>query len=137
MNFEVLKKSHVKRNIIIGVGVVLIISAVILNFTRARYRITQSIPLVNGTINYIPYDFKMVAMYQENDSGEYIEIDTMPSSGYVINEEQSYCTIDGENKDDNANLYTNSNGEHVIANLQKGSKCYLYFDEYVETIRDA
>ena len=85
MKLETLKKSHVKRNILIGVVIVLIISAIILNFTKAKYRITQSIPLVNGTINYTPYDFKMVAMYQKEDSGEYVEIDTMPSSGYVIN----------------------------------------------------
>lgn len=49
MPFETLKKSHVKRNILIGVVIVLIISAVILNFTKAKYRVTQSIPLVNGT----------------------------------------------------------------------------------------
>ena len=50
MEFETLKKSHVKRNIIIGAVGVLIISAIILNFTRAKYRVTESIPLVNGTI---------------------------------------------------------------------------------------
>ena len=127
MNFETLKKSHLKRNIIIGVIAVLIISAVILNFTKAKYRVTQSIPLVNGTINYTPYDFKMVAMYQENDNGDYVEIEKMPSSGYVINEEKSYCEINGE-KDNNAKLAT-VNGNHTIANLQKGTKCYLYFDE--------
>ena len=37
MDFEVLKQSHLKRNIIIGVAVVAIISAVILNFTRAKH----------------------------------------------------------------------------------------------------
>ena len=52
MEFETLKQSHLKRNIMIGVVAVLIISAVVLNFTRAKYRVTQSIPLVNGTINY-------------------------------------------------------------------------------------
>ena len=135
MKLETLKKSHVKRNILIGVVIVLIISAIILNFTKAKYRITQSIPLVNGTINYTPYDFKMVAMYQKEDSGEYVEIDTMPSSGYVINETKSYCTADGKNKDQDAILYTNDNGEHVIGNLQKNSKCYLYFDKEI-SIRD-
>ena len=131
MKIETLQKSHLKRDIIIGVITVLIISAVILNFTRAKYRTTQSIPLVNGTINYKPYDFKMIAMYQENDDGEYEEIDVMPSSGYTINEEMSYCTVDNLDKDTEAKLYTNSNDEHVIANLQKGSKCYLYFDKKI------
>ena len=137
MKIETLKKSYLKRNIIIGVVAVLIISAVILNFTRAKYKVTQSIPLVNGTINYIPYDFKMIAMYQENDNGEYENIDIMPNSGYIIDELQSYCTVDGKNKDENARLYTNTSGEHVISNLQKGSKCYLYFDKYRQpTLQD-
>ena len=128
MEIETLKRSHLKRNILIAVGVVLIISAVILNFTRAKYRVTQSIPLVNGVINYTPYDFKIIAMYQENNSGEYVEIDEMPSSGYVINENESYCTVDGENKDNDAILYTDNEEQHVINGLKKNSKCYLYFD---------
>ena len=127
MNFETLKRSHLKRNIIIGVIVVAIISAIVLNFTRAKYKVTQSIPLVNGTINYLPYDFKMIAMYQENDNGEYVEIEKMPSSGYIINEEKSYCEVNGE-KDNNAILKTIS-GNHTFSNLQKGTKCYLYFDK--------
>ena len=52
MTFETLKKSHLKRNILIAVVVVAIISAVVLNFTRAKYRTTQSMPLLNGTILY-------------------------------------------------------------------------------------
>ena len=66
MNFETLKKSHLKRNIIIGVVAVLVVSAVILNFTRAKYRVTQSIPLVNGTINYSLADINIVAMRKCN-----------------------------------------------------------------------
>ena len=57
MNFEVIKRSHVKRNILIGVLVVLILTAIILTFTKAKYKITESIPLVNGTINYELSDF--------------------------------------------------------------------------------
>ena len=52
MKIETLNRSHLKRNIIIGVLIVCIIAAIILNFTRAKYWVTESIPLVNGTINY-------------------------------------------------------------------------------------
>ncbi len=135
MEFEVLKRNHLKRNIIIAVIVISIISAIILNFTSAKYRVTDSIPLINGTINYKPYDFKLMAMYQEQD-GEYVEVDKMPSSGYVINEEKSYCTIDNVNKDEESVLYTNDNGEHVISGLKKNSKCYLYFDEGAKFLKD-
>ncbi len=44
MKFELLKQSYLKRNILIGVVVVLILAAIILTFTRAKYRTTQSIP---------------------------------------------------------------------------------------------
>ena len=44
MEFEVLKRNHLKRNIIIGLIAVLLISVVILNFTKAKYRVTESLP---------------------------------------------------------------------------------------------
>ena len=77
-----------------------LITAIILNFTRAKYRVTQSIPLVTGTIHYTPYDFKMVAMYQMNETGEYVSIDKVPTSGYALNTEESYCIVDGKKDDD-------------------------------------
>ena len=76
MNFEVLKRSHLKRNIVIGVIVVAVISAVILNFTRARYRVTESIPLVNGTINYTPYDLNITAIYIDGIEAEELDSNT-------------------------------------------------------------
>ena len=128
MKIETLKKSHLKRNIIIGVGVILIISAVILNFTRAKYRTTQSIPLVNGTINYTPADFNAVAIYVHGDSG-YTKTDTIPD-GYVLNESESYCTVNGE-EDINISLSydTSTKSLSVTPMTTKGTKCYLYFDE--------
>ena len=130
MSFEKLKRSHLKRNIVIGVAGITIISTIVLNFTKAKYRVTQSIPLASGTINYNLADLNVIALFQESESGQYQEINIMPSSGYTINEEKSYCEVNGV-KDSNAKLYTNSEQEHVIANLQKGTKCYLYFDEKV------
>ena len=129
MNFEILKRSHLKRNIIIGVVAVLIISAVILNFTRAKYRVTESIPLVNGTINYSLADLNAVAIYVNGDNG-YTKADTIPESGYVLNEEESYCTIDG-NRDDNISLSydVTTKSLSVTPMTTRGTKCYLYFDE--------
>ena len=132
MEFKVLKRNNIKRNVIIVIFIIVIISAVILNYTLAKYRVTDSVPIIHSEINYTPYDFKIMAMYQEDDTGEYIEIEQMPSSGYVINEEKSYCTLDNVNKDNEAKLYTNDNGEHVFSGLKKSSKCYLYFDEYIQ-----
>ena len=120
----------------IGVVVVAIISAVILNFTRAKYRVTQSIPLVNGTINYSLADLNAVAIYINTDSG-YTKSDTIPESGYVLNEEESYCTVNGE-KDASISLSydTTTKSLSVTPMTTKGTKCYLYFDTKPITIQD-
>ena len=129
MKIEILKKSHLKRNIIIGVVVVAIISAVILNFTRAKYRTIQSIPLVNGTINYSLADLNTVAIYINGDNG-YTKSDAIPESGYVLNEEESYCTVNGEEDTSVSLSYdTVTKSLSVTPMTTKGTKCYLYFDE--------
>ena len=63
MTYETLKRSHVKRNILIAVVIVVILSAIILTFTKAKYRTTESMPLLNGTINYTLADLNIVEMY--------------------------------------------------------------------------
>ena len=127
MEFEVLHRSKKKKFIIAGCFLVVILAAVVIGFTFARYRVARSIPLASGTINYVPYDFSILAMYQLNEDGGYDEITTMPdASSYSINTEKSYCNVNGT-KDNNAVLET-IDGHHTIANLQVGSKCYVYFD---------
>ena len=77
MDFEVLKRGHVKRNIIVAVIIVLILSAIILTFTRAKYKTTTSIPLVNGTINYDLSDLNLIGVYiQEGE--EYKQTNEIP-----------------------------------------------------------
>ena len=122
MKFEVLKQSHLKRNIIIGVAAVLIISAIILNFTRAKYRTTQSIPLVNGTINYSLADLNIVAITVDGES-----VDTIPEGNYELTEE-SYCTVNGE---ENSNISISYEADTQLLTVTpfttKGTKCYLDF----------
>ena len=132
MKIETLKKSHLKRNIIVGVVVVLIISAIILNFTKAKYRVTQSIPLVNGTINYSLPDLNIVAITVDGES-----VDTIPDGNYELTEE-SYCTVNGE-KDSNTKISYDSNTKtlNVMPFKTKGTKWYLDFTKVnsaVETI---
>ena len=128
MNFEVLKRSHVKRNILIGVIIVLILSAVILTFTRAKYKITESMPLVNGTINYELSDFNLIGAYiQEGDS--YTQVDEIPTSGYEFNVEKSYCTVNNENINATLNYDMETQNLTITPLTTKGTKCYLYFEE--------
>ena len=129
MKFEVLKKNHLKRNIIIFVLVIGIIVAVVLNFTRAKFRTTESIPLVNGTINYELSDLNLIGVYLQGDDG-YTKSDTIPESGYALNEEESYCTVNGE---EDTSIHVSYDMDTKLLTVTpmttKGTKCYLYFDE--------
>ena len=128
MNFEVIKRSHVKRNILIGVLVVLILTAIILTFTKAKYKITESMPLVNGTINYELSDLNLIGAYiQEGE--EYKQVNEIPTSGYKFNSEKSYCTVNGENINATINFDIETQTLSVVPLTKKGTKCYLYFDE--------
>ena len=125
MKFEVIKRSHVKRNILISVVVVLVLSAIILTFTRAKYRTTQSMPLLNGTINYTLADLNIVAMYVDGE-----QVDTVPDGKYTLTSE-SYCTNEDNEKDESITISYDSEtkGLSVSPMTKKGTKCYLYFVE--------
>ena len=129
MKIETLKKSHLKRNIIIGVVVVAIISTVILNFTRAKYKTTQSIPLVNGTINYSLPDLNIVGLYIDGE--EVTELDS--SKTYTLDTTQSTCTYKNGSAIDNLTLNYDSTTKafSITPYTTKGTKCTLYFNEKV------
>ena len=129
MKYEVLKRCHVKRNIIIAVVIVFVLSAIILTFTRAKYKTTASIPLVNGTINYDLSDLNLIGVYiQEGE--EYKQTNEIPSSGYEFNSEESYCTVNNE-RDNTIILSFDMTTQNLTVTplTKKGTKCYLYFDE--------
>ena len=126
MEYEVLKRSHLKRNIIIAVLVVSLISSLILNFTQAKYRTTESIPLIQGTINFSPSDLNLMAVYL-NKNGDTISSDKVPHVGYTLNTEQSICEVNDVEDETIEIVYENGllnfNG---LGN--KGTKCTAYFD---------
>ena len=129
MEIEKLKKSNTKRYIITGSIVVLILAGITLTFTKAKYKTTTSIPLVNGTINYDLSDLNLIGVYiQEGE--EYVKTDTIPTSGYEFNSEESYCTVNNE-KDNNITLNFDMSTQNLTVTplTTKGTKCYLYFDE--------
>ena len=106
----------------IGVIAVLIISAIVLNFTRAKYRVTQSIPLVNGTINYSLADLNIVAITVDGES-----VDTIPEGNYELTE-NSYCTVNGE-EDSSISISYEADTQLLTVTpfTTKGTKCYLDF----------
>ena len=140
MEFEVLKRSNLKRNIIIGVIAVLIISAIILNFTRAKYRSVATTPLIHSEINYKVPDLSMVSLYVANEEGTYKEADTIPESGHTLNTQQSYCGLSNNGeiiKDDTVSIVYENGQVNVLGITKKGTKCYLYFDEKTISASDS
>ena len=126
MNFEVLKRSHLKRNILIAVLVVALISSLILNFTQAKYRVTESMPLIQGTINFSPSDLNLMAVYL-NKNGETISSDKVPHVGYTLNTEQSLCEVNDE-KDETIEIVYENGLLNFNGLGNKGTKCTAYFD---------
>ena len=127
MEFEVLKKSHLKRNIMIGVVAVLIISAVVLQFTHAKYRVTKSVPLANGVVNYTLPDIRIVALYIDGVASE--ELDS--SKNYTLDTTQSTCTYKDGSTIQNLTLNYDSDTKTftITPYTTKGTKCTLYFEE--------
>ena len=60
MQFERIRKNHKRKIIIGGLILVCVISAITITTTRAKYKITQDIPLARGTVNYNPDKTKPV-----------------------------------------------------------------------------
>ena len=134
MRFEILKKAHLKRNIIIGVVAVAIISAAVLTFTRAKFRSTQSITLASGTINYSLADITIVGLYINGEAAE--ELDS--SKNYTLDTTQSTCTYkDGSTISNLALSYDNTTKAFSVSPYTtKGTKCTLYFEERVILLKD-
>ncbi len=118
MEIETLKKNHLARNIIIGILVIALITTLILNFTRAKYRITESFPLINGTITFNRQDLIIQAYYNDE------LLDTFPNQNDGLNVESITCN-------NNATATFNEDTwELSVDNLvTRGTICNLYFDD--------
>ena len=117
------------------VCVVLLLIVFIIGRSFAKYRITWSIPLVNGTINNDLANLNAIAVYIE-DGDDYSKNDTNPESGYIFNEEKSYCTVNGEEDTSITVSYDiDAKSLSVTPMTTQGTKCYLYFDEQ-KTFKD-
>ena len=70
----------------------------------------------------------LVGVYIQNGE-DYTKSDTIPDSGYALNEEKSYCKI-GDEVQDVTITYDGSTKMLSVSPITKeGTKCYLYFDE--------
>ena len=94
--------------------------------TKAKYKLTESIPIARGTITTTGYDFKIMALYELEDNGNEKTLDIVPDgSKYIINKAKSYCTND--NKEKVYDKLETINGKHTFSDLKKNDKCYVWF----------
>ena len=114
------------------VCVVILLVAIVLNATRAKYRTAQSMPLYNATVNYSLTDLNIVAIYVGGEA-----VDSLDSSKqYTLDTTQSTCTYKDGSTIEGLNIsYETETGSLSISPFTtKGTKCTLYFDEYVGPI---
>ena len=110
------------------VCVVVLMVTLIITTSKAKYKTTQSLPLINGTINYDLSDLNLIGAYiQEGE--EYKQVNEIPLSGYEFNSDESYCTVNGENINATINFDIETQTLSIVPLTKKGTKCYLYFDE--------
>ncbi len=135
INTNTLKSFDKKKLLIPTLIITSLILVITIFVSHAEFTSTDHVTIVDGVINYTPYDFKVMAMYIQqnscidtNNKNCYQEVEAMPSKGYTINETKSYCFINNENEKITGKVYTNSDGEHIIKDLEKRSKCIIYFD---------
>ncbi len=137
MKVEKLSKGKSKKIILAITIIVLAIGIIYITNSKAKYQVTKSVQIVNGVINYSRADFSLLGVYQQHEksSSTYDSVNNVPTSGYVLNENKTYCTI-GSTKYEGK---TNYNKQGITINYAGGSvtfggvktantKCYLYFD---------
>ena len=129
IEFETLHSNKHRIYILCGiVCVVVLMVTLIITTSKAKYKTTQSLPLINGTINYDLSDLNLIGAYiQEGE--EYKQVNEKPLSGYAFNSDESYCTVNEENINATINFDVETQTLSVVPLTKKGTKCYLYFDE--------
>ena len=130
IEFETIKSHKNRLYFLCGfVCVVVLLVVFVITRSHAKYRVTQSIPLVNGTINYSLPDLNIVGLYIDGEEADKLD----SSKTYTLDTTQSACTYKDESTIDNLTIsYDNETGELQISPFTtKGTKCTLYFEERV------
>ena len=126
MNFEVLKRSHVRRNILVAVLIIVLLLGIVIIKNRTN---TLSNSSINKESITKEINNNLIGAYiQEGE--EYKQTDDIPSSGYEFNSDESYCKIGDIVQEDITLFYDMDTQTITVSPITKeGLKCYLYFDE--------
>ena len=128
IEFETIKSHKNRLYFLCGfVCVVVLLVVFVVTRSHAKYRVTESIPLVNGTINYTLPDLNIVGLYIDGVEAE--ELDS--SKTYTLDTTQSTCTYKDGTEIPNLSISYDSEtgGLSISPYTTKGTKCTLYFNE--------
>ncbi len=133
MKIEKLSKGKFIKTSIIVLVVVSIFGVIFINKSKAKYRVTQSIQVVSGEVNYKVPDLNVLALYKQKNKGDtsdgnYESITDVPSGNYVVNTDKSYCTIVGDDAQLKDIPMKYEDNKVYIGIKRKGTKCYVYLD---------
>ena len=127
MKFETLRNN--KKILLASVIVFVVILTLIISTSLAKYKVTESINIANGTINYSPSDLTIMAIYiKEDGATQYTSVDEIPEGNFVINNDNSYCKVRDTNINVTLNYEASTKTISIAPFTQKNTKCYLYFD---------
>ncbi len=141
MKLEKLRKGNFIKTSVIVLVVISVFGVIFINKSKAKYRVTQSIQVVSGEVNYKVPDLNVLALYKQKTEGDtsdgnYESITDVPASGYKVNTDKSYCTIVGNDTQLKDIPMEYKDGRVSISIKKKGTKCYVYLDIYEPTLLD-
>ena len=123
MKYEASKRKNI---LVVLIGVILILCIGL--FVKNRMN-TLNNASINEESIVEELDDNLIGAYIQQGE-EYVKADTIPTSGYEFNAEESYCKIGDAIQEDMTLFYDMDTQTLTVSPIAKeGTKCYLYFDE--------
>ena len=116
-----------KRKALLGVLIIVLLVGSIGLFMKNETNTLNSNSIKEGITKEL--DDNLIGAYIQQGE-EYVKADTIPTSGYEFNDEESYCKIGDVVQEDMTLFYDMDTQSLTVSPIAKeGTKCYLYFDE--------
>ena len=116
-----------KRKALLGVLIIVLLVGSIGLFMKNETNTLNSNSIKEGITKEL--DDNLIGAYIQQGE-EYVKADTIPTSGYEFNEEESYCKIGDVVQEEMTLFYDMDTQSLTVSPIAKeGTKCYLYFDE--------
>ena len=116
-----------KRKALLGVLIIVLLVGSIGLFMKNETNTLNSNSIKEGITKEL--DDNLIGAYIQQGE-EYVKADTIPTSGYEFNAEESYCKIGDVVQEEMTLFYDMDTQTLTVSPIAKeGTKCYLYFDE--------